>query len=330
MNFIEAYPISSNSLEKFYSINGNHFGQQYKEHLSDFNNWEQKEHSKDWLLFPDNIGTNLSIDETSLTNGELYTILTNKSAKGKKGSIVAMVKGTSSESVINVIKKIDKVQRESVLEVTLDMANSMNKIVRKCFPKATLVIDRFHVQKLAYDAIQEIRIAHRWDAKQEDNDLRMNAKELKQKYEPILFSNGDTRKQLLARSRYLLFKSREKWTDKQKRRAEILFNEYPDLDKAYKLTHSLRLIYSKTEDKGVAYTKLAQWYNEVEEAGFKSFNTIAATIYTHYRNILNFFENRSTNASAESFNAKIKGFRAILRGVSDMKFFMFRVAKIWG
>ena len=74
MNFIEVYPISSNSLEKFYYINGNNFGQQYKEHLSDFNDWEQKEHSKDWLLFPSNIGTNLSIDETSLTNGELYTI----------------------------------------------------------------------------------------------------------------------------------------------------------------------------------------------------------------------------------------------------------------
>ena len=68
----------------------------------------------------------------------------------------------------------------------------------------------------------------------------------------------------------------------------------------------------------------------IEESGFKSFNTIAVTIYTHYPNIVNFFNNRSTNASAESFNAKIKGFRATLRGVSDIKFFIYRVAKIWG
>ena len=89
------------------------------------------------------------------------------------------------------------------------------------------------------------------------------------------------------------------------------------------------MIYSKNVEKGVAYTKLARWYNNVAEAEFKSFNTIAATIYTHYPEILNFFDQRSTNASAESFNAKLKAFRATQRGVNDMSFFMFRVAKIY-
>ncbi|MCY1720215.1 transposase [Prolixibacteraceae bacterium Z1-6] len=42
-----------------------------------------------------------------------------------------------------------------------------------------------------------------------------------------------------------------------------------------------------------------------------------------------YFETRSTNASAESFNAKLKAFRAALRGVSDIKYFLFRVAKIY-
>ncbi len=56
------------------------------------------------------------------------------------------------------------------------MANSMRKIVRSCFPKANRVIDRFHVQKLAYDALQEIRIAHRWDAINEETNAIENAK----------------------------------------------------------------------------------------------------------------------------------------------------------
>jgi len=56
------------------------------------------------------------------------------------------------------------------------MAGSMNKIVKRCFPKASLVIDRFHVQKLAYEAIQEIRIAHRWDAINEKTNAIENAK----------------------------------------------------------------------------------------------------------------------------------------------------------
>jgi len=326
---LDNYPISSNSLEKFFYVDGNRLGQQYKEFLSSYKTWDQKEHAQEWILFPENIGSRLSLDETSLSNGELYTILTNKAGKGQKGTLIAMIEGTGSASVIAVLNRIPEKVRELVEEVTLDMAGSMNKIVRHCFPKASLVIDRFHVQKLAYDAIQEMRIAHRWDAiNQETNDIE-NAKLNKEKYIAPTFSNGNTRKQLLARSRYLLFKSGEKWTQKQKARAEILFAQYPDIKKAYSLTHSLRLIFSKTKVKGVAYTKLAKWFNDVTDSGFKSFNTISATIYVHYRNILNFFDNRSTNASAESFNAKIKAFRATQRGVTDMSFFLFRISEIY-
>lgn len=326
---MDTYPISSRSLEKHYFINGDQLGQQYKDHLSDYHQWDQKEHAHEWMIFPDNMGEYLSIDETSLSNGELYTIVTNKAAKGRKGVLVAMIKGTMSETIIEKLLHIPERVRKKVKEITLDMAGSMSMIVKKCFSKAVRVIDRFHVQKLAYDALQEMRIAHRWDAiNEETNDLD-NARWEKKKYVPLKFDNGDTKKQLLARSRYLLFKSPEKWSASQKQRAKILFAQYPDIKEAFSLTHQLRLIFSKTKDKAVAYTKLAQWYNQVSESGFKSFNTISATIYTHYKEILNFFDNRSTNASAESFNAKIKAFRAALRGVCDTTFFLFRLMKIY-
>ncbi len=319
-------PINSNLLGVFYGVNGDKFGQQYKDFLSDYHQWDQKEHATEWLLLPKNIGTHLSIDETSLSNGELYTILTNKSAKGKQGSIVAIIEGTQSDKIIQILKKIPVEQRNKVQEVTLDMANSMNKIVTSCFGKAQKVIDRFHVQKLAYEALQEIRIKYRWTASDEENQAIAEAKKNKLKYIPEILSNGDTKKQLLARSRYLLFKSAEKWTDNQKNRAKILFELYPEIKQAYVLVHSLRSIFSHSKSKKIAYTKLAQWYNKVEIAGFKSFNTIKSTIYSHYIDILNYF----ANASAESFNAKIKGFRALLRGVSDKCFFMYRLVKIYG
>ncbi|GEM_PF-270908 len=60
-----------------------------------------------------------------------------------------------------------------------------------------------------------------------------------------------------------------------------------------------------------------------------SFNVIAATFYEHYNEILNFYNNRSSIAIAESFNAKIKLFRANLRGVADKKFFLFRIANLY-
>ena len=89
------------------------------------------------------------------------------------------------------------------------------------------------------------------------------------------------------------------------------------------------MIFNKNTVKDTARVSLALWYNKVEEAGFNSFNTIAATIYEHYEEILNFFVNRSTNAAAESFNAKIKAFRASLRGVADIKFFLYRIVMIY-
>ncbi|MDO4160404.1 MAG: transposase [Prevotellaceae bacterium] len=57
----------------------------------------------------------------------------------------------------------------------------------------------------------------------------------------------------------------------------------------------------------------------MDDSGFKSFNVIAAILYAHYDYVLNFFVNRVTNAFAESFNAKIKSFRALLRRVTDIR-----------
>ena len=326
---MDTYPISSNSLEKFFHIDGNLLGQQYKEHLSDYKTWEQKDHAHEWVLFPQNMGPRLSIDETSLSNGELYTILTNKDAKGKKGAIVAMVEGTTSEKIIAVLNKLSKKSRDRVSEITLDMASSMNLVAKRCFTNAEQVIDRFHVQKLAFDALQEIRIAHRWEAiNEETNDIE-NARADKVEYVPEVLKNGDTKKQLLFRSRYLLFKSPDRWSESQKKRARILFRLYPDIKEAFSLVHSLRCIYNQKHPKNVAIAKLALWFNRVADSGFKSFNSISATIYSHYDKILNYFNNRSTNASAESFNAKIKAFRATQRGVRDMNFFLFRLSKIY-
>ena len=95
------------------------------------------------------------------------------------------------------------------------------------------------------------------------------------------------------------------------------------------LLHSLRMIFSKNTVKDAARLSLARWYNKVDDSGFKSFNVIAATLYEHYDEVLNFFVNRATNAFAESFNAKIKAFRATLRGVTDIKFFLFRLTKLY-
>lgn len=312
-----------------FHIDGKKLQRQYKESLSDYNSWPEKQHAKEYLLFPENIGSHLSIDETALSKGELYTIITNKLAKGKKGSIVAILSGTKVDGIVERLKTIPIKLRNKVKEVTLDMAASMKKIVSQAFGKATQVTDRFHVQKLALEALQSLRVDYRWEAIKSENKALEQARKDKVKHQEYVFENGDTHKELLARSRYLLYKAKSHWTTSQQERADVLFKEYPLLKNAYNLIEKLRNIYNQKIIPQVAITKLAHWYKEVEDFKMDNFNTVANSLQNNYQSIVNYFYNRSTNASAESFNAKIKAFRAQFRGVRDVNFFLYRLAKLF-
>jgi len=80
------------------------------------------------LLFGKNIGKYLSLDETPLFTGELYTVLPNKSPKGQKGAIVAIIKGTKAKDVIKVINKLSISRRIIIKEITVDITGNMNLI----------------------------------------------------------------------------------------------------------------------------------------------------------------------------------------------------------
>jgi transposase len=317
------------SIALSYRIPPNEFEKQYKDHLSDFRTWDQKDHAEEWLLFPQNIGAHLSIDETALSNGELYTLVTNKKAHGKKGALLACVRGTKTADVTAVLSRIDPVARNLVSEVTLDLSPAMEATVRSAFPRARVISDRFHVQKLVSEAVQELRVALRRDAQREENEAIKRARADKRPYAPHLYANGDTKKQLLARSKHLLFMPKSRWHDSQKKRAKILFTAFPTLRKAYDLSMMFRSFYEHPNDPATAHARLEAWYAKIASCDIDSFLLPAETVRVHEETILNYFVNRSTNADAESFNAKLKNFRALLRGVSDKKFFLFRVAKLY-
>ena len=194
------------------------------------------------------------------------------------------------------------------------MAGSMEMISKGCFPQAVRVTDRFHVQKLATEALQEMRIKHRWEAMDAENEAIERSKRSGSPYQSEVLPNDDTPKQLLARSRYVMYKKRSACTESQRIRSELLFERFADLKTAYGLSMGLSQLFEKTKNKVFGLAGLARWHEKVRQTGFKSFNTISRSIQNHYQTVLNYFDNRSTNASAESFNAKIKMFRNQFRG----------------
>ena len=220
-------------------------------------------------------------------------------------------------------------KRKTVKEATLDLLPDMMRIVRTTFPNTTMTNDRFHVQKFFYEAIDELRITYRWMARDLENDEIQRCRVQGREYVPFRYTNGDTRKQLLARAKHLLVRYFSKWTESQRIRVEIIFEHYPELKTVYDLAIELTNIYNKHYDKDVVRGKLVLWYKKIEKLGYGCFRTVTNTMQNYYETILNYFINRETNAFAESFNAKIKAFRASFRGVVDKRFFLYRLAKVY-
>ncbi len=345
--------MTARSLGFYYKIDGDTLERAYKENLSGYQQWEDKSHADKYLLFPENFGPRMSIDETSTKDGELFTILSNKDGHGRKGSIAAIVRGTRAEDVCSAIKLVPELIRKQVGEVTLDFSHSMELIIHSCFPWAYRTLDRFHLQRMALEAVQDLRRKHLREEMSEEAAARKEwkASELKRlshckkakiyvlgikpfpkprPYVPNRFPNGDTAPELLSRSMYFLMKSPNKWSENQKERAKLLFERYPDIKKAYSLSHSLRVIFNnKNATPESAKESLREWYNKVKTFKNDDFRTIAKTIQSREEEVLNYFLFRSTNASAESLNTKIKAFRAQLRGITDLKFFLFRLTRIY-
>lgn len=283
----------------------------------------------------------MSLDETCLSNGDVYTILTSKSAHGGKGALAAMVRGVASDTVSAILRKVPIKRRRIVKTVTTDLSSAMMLTVRNVFPAAKLINDRFHVQQLISEAIDQLRIRYRWEVLDTENkaikEHRKKRKEAKTKkerdligkWEPQRMKNGETMPQIMARSRHIILKHQSKWNEQQKGRAEILFAKFPDLKKAYDLFLKLVKIFNKKSTPDQARLNLARWYKDVETFGNNEFNKVLETFENHNITIINYFERRLTNASAESFNAKIKAFRTQFRGVGDIKFFMFRIATLY-
>ena len=157
------------------------------------------------------------------------------------------------------------------------------------------------------DAVDQMRVRLRWQVLEEENkalrEHRARRKATKSRaereaiglWEPCRMANGETLPQIMARSRDIVLKHESKWNGQQKRRVEVLFECFPKLKEAY---------------PDQARLNLARWYNEVETFGENEFARVLETFENHNGTIINYFEESLSNASAESFNAKVKAFGA--------------------
>lgn len=306
-----------------YCVNGKHFADLYRNKLSGYHDWCDTELCCGFYFNAGNIGPYMSLDETCLSNGEVWTFLTNKDGKGGKGTLAAAIPGTRSDDIISIlVNAMGKSVRRRVKEVTCDLSPSMMLIAEEVFYNAYVVNDRFHVQQVYNEAVDEIRIDIRRKLIAEENERDRSMP-------PITYSNGETVRQILARSKHTLMMSSNEWTDIQRHRANILFKHFPILRDAYNLAMSLRKIFNTKTSPTKAMKKMNDWYEKVRQLGNANFRSVIKTFKNHAPTILNYFRRRATNASAEAFNSKVKIFRAQMKGVRDRNFFIFRLVRLY-
>lgn len=257
----------------------------------------------------------MCIDDKNL-GGEGYTILSN----AKTGKIAMMAMTTKLEPLKKALDKIPGKIRRNVKVITKDLASNYDWLARQYFIMAERVADKFHVLQMGFEALQAIRTRIRQEIFTADRQCA----ETKKQYKEVRFVNGDTLKQLLARSRGLLFKFSSEWTENQKERAQILFREYPELEQAYQLMISFRIFY-KAKDRETALKKLESWQYYVAESGIPEMKNFSHQVSNHKGEILNYFDTKKTNAKDEGLNSHLQRFFINNYGIRNRDFFHFRI-----
>lgn len=354
---IEKRPISFSAIGLVLGIEGKKIYRWYKEVLSGFSKPSEqlKLHEYDLpngsanpttgeipvipvaIFKPENIGENMAIDDKNI-GGEGYTILSNKDT----GKIAVLAQTTKVFELTEIFRKAAVKIRYAIKTISKDLAENYDWIARTLFPNAIRIDDKFHVLKLGFEALQDVRVRYRQELlteerkkreekKAQERELKHGCAEKNEKPEilkspPKNYENGDTKKELLAKGRYLLFKFEKNWSESQKERAIILFREFPEIKKAYRLMCHFRHFYQvKVGDTPKAKAKLKEWYEEVSQAQIEEMMNFASTITHHEETILNYFRTGQTNAFAESLNSQIQRFVQSNSGTNDRDFFHFRL-----
>lgn len=267
-----------------------------------------------------NLGKHMAVDDKNIM-GIGYTIISNR----ETGKIFLMITTTKCKIIEKVLHHIPLKTFLKVQTITKDLAEGYDWLARTIFPNAMRVADKFHVLKLGFEGLQAVRVRFRQEV--------LSAVRKKEENANPRYQNGDTKKELLAKSRYLLFKRRSEWDEWQEERSKILFSEFPEIKKSHDLMEEFRDFYSITSgnsnSKSLAKAALDKWYINVENSEIPEMKNFSCTVKNHESEILAYFFEGYTNAFAESLNAKIQRFIISSFGFNDRHFFHFRIKKFF-
>jgi transposase len=282
-----------------------------------------KQEKKVPVLKEENFGEEMSVDE-KMIDDEYYTVMTNR----ETGKIALLAETMRVKDLNKLIDKISCI-KDVVKTITADLSPTYEDFCEQSFPQAIIVADKFHVVKHVLEAIQALRMR----LKQAEIAKLPTTKKERRIYEKeTKLINGESRIEMLTRSRYVLFKSKENWTITQQKRVLLLFETYPLLQSTYQLTTQIREWLDKKnvgQYEWLIEKQLIHWYDCAEQAKLPEVENLIRIIGSHEEKIMNYFKTGKTNAKAEAMNNKIQRFITANYGVRDTDFFFYRLARYY-
>jgi transposase len=220
----------------------------------------------------------IGVDEISYRRHHHYLTVVVDHARRR---VVWTGEGKSQTTLAAFFEELGAERSEQLTHVVMDMSEAYRSVVEEKAPQAEIVFDRFHVQRLASDAVDEVR----------RQQVRAHA--------------GAGYAAILKYSRWALLKNPWDLTRREKDKLRDIEQNNQPLYRAYLLKEMLADCLDYHQPKR-ATEKLEQWLRWASRSRLKPFVKLARTIRRHKDRILAYVKTRLTNGLTEGLNNKVR------------------------
>jgi transposase len=220
----------------------------------------------------------IGIDELSYRRHHKYITVVVDHIQTK---VVWAAEGKSAATVDKFFENLGSARASQLDTVTMDMSPAFIEAVTRGAPQALIVFDRFHIQRMAQDAVDKVR----------------------REQVQLLAGTDDAR--VLKKTRWALLKNPWNLNSIELDKIAEVQRENRPLYRAYLLKESLAEILGRKQ-VNVVREKLLAWISWARRSRLPPFKKFAATILRHLDGILAFIATGLTNGPIEGLNGKIR------------------------
>ncbi len=214
------------------------------------------------------------------------------------GCVIDVLPYRDKDSLIAYFKKKGDTFCQAIEVFSCDMWNGYVAVAKIMFPKATIVIDRFHFFAHMNKALDSVR------------------KQLRRKFQD---------EEILKGIKWLLLKTTDNLTDKQKQKLSEVVEKFPTLKAVYDLKNELRDIFESDVNRQEAEKEIDLWVKKTKAISNRYTNKFLETLENWKDYVLNYFIERVSNGIVEGINNKIKMIKRMAFGFRNFTHFRLRI-----